>query len=177
MFEKITYSQLENRNSINKMSNSMQKVSQEIFSSQESFKNAISSNLTNANKEVNLKITELESCIKLLAAKLEKCQQPPNSVDLPKSQKHVQNDLITVQKTQVIPGLTADQSHSNKLQSNKDNMGTTLKDESENKESIEIKQFPPSASEANDINDFGKNKPILSSAIEATKDEKGNVEE
>ena len=91
------------------MSNSMRRVSQEIYSSQENFKNNISSNLTNANKEVNLKFTELENYIKLLDEKLEKCQQPPNSGDLPKGQMHVQSDLTTVQKPQVIPGLATDQ--------------------------------------------------------------------
>ena len=104
IFERLTNSQLENTNSLKEMSNSMRRVSQEIYSSQENFKNNISSNLKNANREINLKFTELENYIKLLDGKLENCQQPRNSGDFPKGQKHVQSDFTTVQKPQVIPG-------------------------------------------------------------------------
>ena len=153
---------------------SMQEMSQEMYNSQESFKSGISSSLANNNSNINLKFAELEKYIKLLDAKLEKCQQPPITGDLPSGQGHVQNSFTMVQKPQDKPGLTTYQTYSLSQQSNKGNMESTISN-SFSDDPVNINQNPSSADHAttqvkNDVKER-KNLPSTNNATTEVKDD------
>ena len=122
-FENLIESQNKANISLKEMGSTMQTLSKEFFNSQDEFKNTISSNLANTNKEFNYtnqKVEQLENCVRILTKKLEKSYQPPNLLDLPinikgdKDQIHIQKDLIAVQKSQVIPKHSVDSTYSNR---------------------------------------------------------------